>query len=604
MILAGFWSPVPQPILVTMQRLSLVIALVCAALAQWPWQGSQTIVYPPGYNYFNVKNSTLPNGGARGDGITDDSDAIQAAMNATGPFRVLYFPKGVYLISRPLVWPTYKGGIASRSGLSGENVATTTLLLKDSSPQFQNASEPAAMLTLGGSVAQNFYNRVENIGFSTGSRNCGASALRFDANNMGDVRNVSLVSGDPSLCGAVGLDFAYSDQIGPLLAKWVHVRGFSAAVAAAHNVDSQVLEHVWLEGFLSCGVCNYGQVLTVGDLNATTAAPGAVPVVSASNEPGDAAITIVGAVLGNTGVAPLPCGVNSTEGLVFVRNLSLVGAFDFAIVHSPPQPPPPPPPPSPGCNASLWAADTAGNGDYLTQSTQPSAATCCAAAVAFNTRAPPAPCVLWTWAPPTCYLHSTSSVYRRGNTTSGALNSSATSCSAPLSPPLLPWPNCGVAPPGGEPVQCVNGSYVAEWTSAPVVRLFPTAPNVSLGLAVATDPEPAWPEPSAWAPALAADASGAVNCSLREDRECSYHGGNITCWLPDCSALLQSAMDAAAGNGSVGALFFPAMPAYPDSWFLYADVSVPSGVTRLNGGGASVQAPADTQASRAPKWRA
>lgn len=43
--------------------------------------------------------------GARGDGVADDTAAIQAAINAAGPpGGVVWFPAGTYIVSAPLVW--------------------------------------------------------------------------------------------------------------------------------------------------------------------------------------------------------------------------------------------------------------------------------------------------------------------------------------------------------------------------------------------------------------------------------------------------------------------------------------------------------------------
>jgi polygalacturonase len=48
---------------------------------------------------------TKPPYSAKGDGKTDDTAAIQRALNdLMGQHRILYFPNGTYLVSKTLVW--------------------------------------------------------------------------------------------------------------------------------------------------------------------------------------------------------------------------------------------------------------------------------------------------------------------------------------------------------------------------------------------------------------------------------------------------------------------------------------------------------------------
>lgn len=117
------------------------------------------------------------------------------------------------------------------------------------------------MLHIGSGVAQNFFNTVENICLDVGSDNPGAIALRYDTNNMGSLRNVSLIGGTGAdASGLIGLDFSYSDQIGPLLVKWLQVVGFDTSIQISHSVDSMTFDKIWLQNPRTAGVVNTGQV--------------------------------------------------------------------------------------------------------------------------------------------------------------------------------------------------------------------------------------------------------------------------------------------------------------------------------------------------------
>ena len=66
--------------------------------------GNAERTFPPDSGMVNVKTQY----GAKGDGVSDDTEAIQQAISSTvhhpqtGP-RIIYFPAGTYLVSRPLL---------------------------------------------------------------------------------------------------------------------------------------------------------------------------------------------------------------------------------------------------------------------------------------------------------------------------------------------------------------------------------------------------------------------------------------------------------------------------------------------------------------------
>src|SRR5687768_16398480 len=60
-----------------------------------------------GGQVFNVTN---PAYGAKGDGVTDDTSAINAAIAAAGVAGTLLFPAGTYRISAPITY-SGRGGI-------------------------------------------------------------------------------------------------------------------------------------------------------------------------------------------------------------------------------------------------------------------------------------------------------------------------------------------------------------------------------------------------------------------------------------------------------------------------------------------------------------
>jgi hypothetical protein len=175
-------------------------AAVIVAVIVLPFCGAS---FPPCGNVVDV---TKPPYTAKADGVSDDTESLQRALNEnTGRHRVLYFPRGTYLVSSTLTWPKQFGGRDNwgMTYLCGESRETTMIRLKDAT--FADATKPQAIMWCGGfGSADWFHNYVENLTFHVGAGNPGAIALQFYSNNSGAVRDCRFVANADS--GHRGLD--------------------------------------------------------------------------------------------------------------------------------------------------------------------------------------------------------------------------------------------------------------------------------------------------------------------------------------------------------------------------------------------------------------
>ena len=259
-----------------------VVAFFCSqALAQ--------VEFPLGSEVVNVKKAPY---NAKGDGKTDDTEAIQKALNdhPNGDY-IIYLPHGIYKISNTLTWPEGKKPEESfkRTILQGQSIGGTIIKLEDNCQGFDNEDFPMPVIMTGEGPKVKQRNSIRDLTIRTGKGNAGAIGIRFNAGIQGTINNVKIYSGDST--GVYGIDMGFTENIGPLLLKNVEVNGFNVGVYTAGEMNGMTLEHVNLGGQKKYGLMNDNQTLAIRGLRFK----GSVPAVY--NRGKNASMVLVDATL-------------------------------------------------------------------------------------------------------------------------------------------------------------------------------------------------------------------------------------------------------------------------------------------------------------------
>jgi hypothetical protein len=133
---------------------------------------SDILDLPPIESWVNVRAM-----GAKGDGTTDDTDALRKAI---AEHRAIYFPSGQYRVTDTIT-------LKPETVLIGLHPSVTRIVLADSTPAFQGVGSPKALLE----TPQDGKNIVTGIGLYTNGINPRAVAAKWMAgadSMMNDVR--------------------------------------------------------------------------------------------------------------------------------------------------------------------------------------------------------------------------------------------------------------------------------------------------------------------------------------------------------------------------------------------------------------------------------
>jgi hypothetical protein len=296
-------------------------AMCCRAFAQGPEK-----VFPDSA-VVNVKTAY----GARGDGIADDTVALQKAIHENvGTGHILYFPSGTYLVRRRLEGRKADGTWWCGLTFQGQSRSATTIRLCDHADGYSDPLRPRGVIHTGsqpggpydpanGSGFNAFRNYIFDLTVDAGNGNPGAIGIDYIANNNGEIGNVTIRSGEPQ--GHAGI--ALTRSPGPCLIENVAIEGFDYGVVAKHLQHGVTFEHLSLSRQRVAGIRNEGNVLSLRDLRST----GTVPVIQNVAEADGHPLGMICVVDGNfhgTGDASA-CSAIDNQSILFARNVTAAG---------------------------------------------------------------------------------------------------------------------------------------------------------------------------------------------------------------------------------------------------------------------------------------
>lgn len=284
-----------------------------------PLPPAPTIVFPRDAGVADVRRDY----GAKGDGVTDDTEALQRAFNENNDDhgRIIYFPAGTYLVSRRLE--------CRRNGqpwyglqLVGEHRDRTVLKLKDRCPGFEDPGRPETMLQFSskGSVWGNMahWNSCWNLTIDTGKGNPGAVATNYYASNHGSMRDCVIRSGDGA--GVCGINMN-GPWPGPCLVADTRVVGFDTGIAVGTREYGVTFRNVVLERQRKVGLWNHSNLVSAHRLRVRDGGGPAVQNLRRDWVPG--MLTLVDSEFTGRGLE-IPA-VENAASVVWLRNVRASG---------------------------------------------------------------------------------------------------------------------------------------------------------------------------------------------------------------------------------------------------------------------------------------
>lgn len=267
------------------------------------------IAFPPGFM------TPVKSYGAVGDGVTDDTEAIQRALSdgrldAKMDYyyspKALYFPPGVYLVRDTIRW------VGCCVTLQGSGTSSTIIRLAPNSDGFGDPSNPKSLILTSNVLGNEaFHQNIWDLCLEVGANNAGATALNYVSHNSGSIHDVRIISEDGK--GHAGIDLTRK-WAGPLLIRNTEIRGFDVGIDLRYAEYSSTLEFISLENQNLVGIRNTNEQISIRELLSTNLVP------ALTNDGGS--VVLLDASLKGGGSTNFALQTNSS---MYLRNITTSG---------------------------------------------------------------------------------------------------------------------------------------------------------------------------------------------------------------------------------------------------------------------------------------
>ncbi|MEZ6139947.1 MAG: glycosyl hydrolase family 28-related protein [Zavarzinella sp.] len=201
--------------------------------------------------------------GCERDGITDDTAALQNALDQTCTragkgTRILYLPDGTYRISQTLVVNRNQNGSGLGPWMYGESRDGVIIRLIDGAKNCTSVIRTHP--TDEGKTSANWFMRnIRNLTIDVGN-NPQTDGIRYMATNTGMIQNVKIIG-----TGKNGINASFVGESGPNLIQDVTIDGFDVGIASAW-MYGQTLSRIRISNCRKTGITVVANVMAIEDL--------------------------------------------------------------------------------------------------------------------------------------------------------------------------------------------------------------------------------------------------------------------------------------------------------------------------------------------------